>query len=165
MGELGIDLGLIVSQVVNFGLLLVLLYVLLYGPVLRKLKERAKRIKEGQEEADQGKQLLADAQAHYQEEMERARREARAIVEQATGTAEQQRQEILAQARQEAHELIQRAQQQAQHELQEGQIMLQQQIIDLAIASASRILEENLGEDKQHALVAEFLAEIGALND
>ena len=69
-------------------------------------------------------------------------------IERATLSAQQERQEILAQARQEAHDLVLRAQQQAQHELEEGRITLGQQVIDLALAAASRVMQENLDEDK-----------------
>jgi len=161
--ELGIDLGLLVSQAVNFGLLLALLYFLLYKPILGKLEERARRIQKGLDDANQAEKLVAEANARYQEETERARREAREIVERATRMGEQQRQEILAQARQEAHELISRAQQEVQRTLQEEQIALRQQVIDLSIAAASRLLEENLDQEKHHRLVEEFLAEVDKL--
>ena len=163
MKELGIDLGLLVSQAVNFGLLLALLYFLLYKPILGKLEERARRIQKGLDDANQAEKLVAEANARYQEETERARREAREIVERATRMGEQQRQEILAQARQEAHELISRAQQEVQRTLQEEQIALRQQVIDLSIAAASRLLEENLDQEKHHRLIEEFLAEADKL--
>jgi F-type H+-transporting ATPase subunit b len=161
--ELGVDLGLLLSQIVNFGLLLALLYAFLYKPVLGKLEERARRIKKGLDDADQAQRLLAEANVRYQEELERARREAREIVERATRLGDQQRQEILAQARQEAHELISRAQQEAQRILQEEQAALQQQVIDLSIAVASRLLEKNLDPEKHHRLIEEFLAEADRL--
>lgn len=163
MKELGIDLGLILSQVVNFGLLLALLYLFLYKPVLGKLEERAQRIKKGLEDASQAEKLLAEARVRYQEEVERARQEAREIVERAVRLGEQQRQEILAQARQEAHELIFRAQQEAQRELQEEKLALRQQMVDLSIAAASRLLEANLDQETHHRLIEEFLAEVDKL--
>ncbi|OGO04437.1 MAG: ATP synthase F0 subunit B [Chloroflexi bacterium RBG_13_56_8] len=163
MKELGLDLGLLLSQVVNFGLLLALLYAVLHKPILNKLEERARRIREGYEEAERAGKLRSDAEEHYQEEIERARREAHEIVEQATRRAQQQRQEMLVQAREEAHDIVLRAQQQARHELQEKEIALRQQVIDLAIAAASRVIEENLEEEKHHQLIREFLNEVSRL--
>lgn len=163
MKQLGLDLGLFLSQAVNFGLLAVLLYFLLYKPVMGKLEERAQRIKKGVDDAAQAEKLLAEAQARYQDEMDRARREARETVERGSRVAEQQRQEIIAQARQEAHELIMRAQQQAQREIQEGKIALRQEMVDLAITIASRLLQENLDEEKQHQLIQGFLDDLDKL--
>ena len=163
MNQLGIDVGLLISQAVNFGLLALLLYFLLYKPVVGKLEERAQRIKKGMDDAEQAEKLVHDAAIQYDQELKRARQEAHEVIERATRSAEQQRQEILAQARQEAHELILRAQQQAQHEIQEGQLALQQHVIDLAVAIASRILQEQLQEEKQHELIQQFLSEASEL--
>ncbi len=159
MKQLGLDLGLFLSQIVNFGLLLGILYVLLYKPLLGKLEERAKKIKKGVDDAARADQLRADAEAFYQQEMDRARHEAHEVIERATLSAEQQRAEILAQARQEAHELILRAQQQVQREIQEGQTQLSQQVVDLAIAAASRVLQEDLDDEKHRRLIQDFLNE------
>jgi F-type H+-transporting ATPase subunit b len=158
--QLGLDVGLLLSQSVNFVLLVILLSLFLYKPILGKLEERATRIKKGIEDADHAQQLLADSKKDYEEEMERARKEAHEVVERATMSAQQERQEILAQARQEAHELVLRAQQQAERELEEGRITLGHQVIDLSIAAASRVVRENLDGDKQRSLVREFIAEL-----
>lgn len=163
MKELGLDLGLIISQIVNFGLLVAVLSLVLYRPILNKLEERARKISKGLDDADRAQQMLAEAEAHYQAEIERARRESREIMERATRMAEQQRQEILAQARQEAHDLVLRAEQQAQRQLEEAQVASRQQMIDMAIAIASRLIQENLDEEKHHALIQEFLAQVDEL--
>jgi len=158
--QLGLDVGLLISQAVNFGLLLALLYFLLYKPLLHKLEERAERIKKGVDDAEQAKELLAEAETHYQDEIDRARHEAHEIIERATRSGEQQRQEMLAQARQEAHDLILRAQQQTQRETQERQIALRQQVVDLAISAASRLMQEELDKEKHHQLIQGFLADL-----
>lgn len=159
MQKLGIDLGLLLSQIVNFGLMVVLLYFVLYKPILARLQSRSQRIQQGLDDAERAKQMLAEAETRAQEEIERARREAHEIVEQATRAGEQQRQEILAQARQEAHVLIQRAQQQAQRELLEGQVALRQDVVNLSIAAAMRLLQAELDDEKHHALVQRFIEE------
>ena len=159
MAELGLDLGLFISQVVNFGILVLLLSFVLYKPVLRKLRERAERIKRGVDEADRAKELLSEAEKRYEQELERARSEAREIIEQATRTGEQQRQEILAQARQDAHEIAVRAKQQVERQMREAQTAFRQSVIDVAIASASRLLMEKIDDDKHHAIIEEFLRE------
>ena len=163
MKEFGLDLGLLVSQIVNFGILVALLYVLLYKPIANKLDERAAKIKKGLEDAEHAARLDADSGLHYEEEMERARREAREIIERATRAAEQQRREILSQAREEAHSLIVRAQQQAQREIQEGKIALRQQVVNLSIDAASRLIQREIDEDTHHQLIEQFLSEADEL--
>ena len=159
MKELGVDLGLLISQVVNFGLLLLILSLVLFKPILRKLEERAARVRKGIQDSEEAERLRQEAEEHYQDEMEKSRLEARQVVERATRMAEQQRQEILAQARSDAHELLARAQEQAKRHRQEREIEWRQQIVDLAIAAASRLLREDLDDDRHHALVHEFLTQ------
>jgi len=149
---------------VNFGLLLLVLYAVLFRPLTKRLDERAARVKKGLEDAAASERMLAEATAESAVMREAARSEARTIVEQANRTAEQQAQEILANARQEAHVIVLRAQQQAQRERQEGKVALQQQVVDLAIASASRLLQENLDNDKQRELVAQFIEDVDEIS-
>jgi len=162
--ELGLDIGLLVSQAVNFALLVLLLDILLYKPIRNKLQERTERIRKGLEDAEAAEKASSEADLHYQQEIERSRREARDIIERATRAAEQQRQEILAQARGEAHELIVRAQHRANREIQEGQIALREQIIDLALAASGRLIQTNLDDPEHHRLISEFLGEVEQLS-
>ena len=157
MRELGVDLGLLISQVVNFGLLLLILSLVLFKPILKKLEERASRVRKGVEDSEEAGRLRQGAEEHYQAEIERSRIEARQVIERATRTAEQQRQEILAQARSDAHELLARAQELATRQRQERETEWRQQIVDLAIAAASRLLQEDIDDQRHHALVHEFL--------
>ena len=159
MKEFGLDLGLLLSQMLNFGLLAFLLYLVAYKPLLKKLEERAAKVKKGVADAERADKLATEAEEYYNNELERARREAREAVERATRGAEQQRGEILAHARQEAHELIVRAQQQAQREIQEGQIALREHVVELGIAIASRLLEQELDPEKHRKLMDDFISD------
>ncbi|MCH8949204.1 MAG: hypothetical protein IIB87_02370, partial [Chloroflexi bacterium] len=53
MDELGLNIPVLVAQLVNFFLLLVLLRLFLYKPILKMLDKRAQRIREGVEAADE----------------------------------------------------------------------------------------------------------------
>lgn len=57
----GIDWKLLIAQAVNFGVLLVALWLLLYKPVMQVLDERAKKIAQGVEDAERASQKLAGA--------------------------------------------------------------------------------------------------------
>ncbi|MFH1085914.1 MAG: F0F1 ATP synthase subunit B [Chloroflexota bacterium] len=163
MDQFGLDVGLLVSQIVNFALLAFLLGALLFKPLMAKLDERAARIQRGLDDAEHAKRLVLEAETRYAEELERARREARDIVERATRNAEQQREEILAAARAEGHAVVLQAHQQAQREIQEGQIALHEQVVNLSIAIAGRLLEQELGDAQHRQFVAGFLAELERL--
>ncbi|MCX6724301.1 MAG: ATP synthase F0 subunit B [Candidatus Staskawiczbacteria bacterium] len=53
ISEFGIDWKLFLSQLVNFGIILIVLWFFVYKPVLKVLKDRNKKIKEGLDKADE----------------------------------------------------------------------------------------------------------------
>lgn len=163
MKELGLDIGMVISQVVNFGLLAALLYTFLHKPILSKLEERAARIRKGIDDAERGEALLAEANAAYEAEMERARREAYELIAEARRDADEQREQILARAKQEAEELLVQAREQVREETAESQLTIHRQVVDLAMAAASQLIHETLDEEKHRELVRDFLSEAGRL--
>lgn len=60
--QLGIDWPLLLSQAVNFFLLLVVLRIFVYKPLLRLLHERRTRIEEGLTKADEAERRLAEVE-------------------------------------------------------------------------------------------------------
>ena len=65
MDKLGINLGYLVSQIVNFTLLAVLLYFVAYKPILRMLDERSARIKKGLEDAETASRRAAEMEQEF----------------------------------------------------------------------------------------------------
>jgi len=53
ISQFGIDWKLFLSQLVNFGIILVVLSFFVYKPVLKVLKDRSKKIKEGLDKAEE----------------------------------------------------------------------------------------------------------------
>src|SRR5580698_3729747 len=68
LSQLGIDWKLLLSQAVNFFLLLIVLRIFVYKPLLQLLHDRRKRIEEGIEKAKEADIRLMEA-----EEMKRAK--------------------------------------------------------------------------------------------
>ncbi|MBU0492606.1 MAG: F0F1 ATP synthase subunit B [Chloroflexi bacterium] len=159
--NLGINIPLLISQCVNFGLLFALLTAFLYRPVQRMLAERQTRIAEGLEKAKVAEQRAAEAEQAYQERIEQARREGQAIVAQATETGEKSRQEILVQAKEEATLVKQRGREELGLERKRVQAELRDETVRLAADMARKVLAETLGEADQHQLVDRVIGRIG----
>ena len=64
-------------------------------------------------------------------------------------------------ARQEAHEVVLRAQDQAELQHAERLITEREEVIQLALAAASRLVQEELDDDKHRQLIREFVGEMG----
>ena len=163
MGKLGINLPLLIAQLINFGLLVALLSYLLYRPVLNALRSRTARIQESIENAEQVKQQLSRAQQDYEAQLGRARQEAAQIVSQATERAQVQAREVLANAQAEAERIKAEAQQQAQQEREQLLRGLQGQLAGLVTQTASTVIGEELRSGGHERLIQQSIADLGRL--
>lgn len=80
LGNIGIDIKLLIAQIINFGLLLWLLKKLLYKPIIKRIEEDEKELNEAQAER---KRLREERNAFDQQrkkELEQARRAAEQII-------------------------------------------------------------------------------------
>ena len=108
MESLGINLSLLVSQLVNFSLLAVLLYLLLYKPVLGMMNQRKERIAASMADVDAAREAAAKAQLEYDQKVAEAQRKAQEIIAQAAQTSEKVGAEIKAEAQREADAIRQK---------------------------------------------------------
>ena len=157
LDALGINLGYLISQIVNFTLLAVLLYFVAYKPVLRMLDERSARIQKGLEDAEVASRRAAEMEQEYEQRMVEARREGQEIIAQATQMSEKARQDILAQARDEARAQVERAREEIARERDQAMAELRQQVADLSLTISEKVLAETLDEERQRRLIAQFL--------
>ncbi len=157
MEALGINLGYLISQIVNFTLLAVLLYFVAYKPILRMLDERSGRIKKGLEDAEAASRRAAEMEQEFEARMSEARKEGQEIVAQATQMSEKARQEILETARQESRAQIEKAKEEIARERELAMAELRQQVADLSLSISEKVIGEALDEQRQRQLIAEFL--------
>ena len=157
MEALGINLGYLVSQIVNFTLLAVLLYFVAYKPILRMLDERSARIKKGLEDAEQASRRAAEIEQEFEVRMSEARKEGQEIIAQATQMSEKARQEILETAREESRAQIEKAKEEIARERELAMADLRQQVADLSLSISEKVIGETLDEERQRQLIADFL--------
>lgn len=157
MESLGIDLKLIVVQIINFGLLLFLLTKFLYKPILRILDERKKKIEESLASA----QKIAEEKVKLEEEKGREIAEAKEvgkrIIEEMRTVGEKEREEILKRARQEAEKMVKRAEENLVLERRKLESELKEELVDLSVVMAERLLEERIERKKEGELLSQSL--------
>jgi F-type H+-transporting ATPase subunit b len=159
--SLGINLGLLVSQLVNFTLLAVLLYLLLYKPLLKMLDQRKERIARSMADVDAARAAAANAQQEYDRKMAEAQRKSQEIIAQAAQTGEQAGTEIKAAALREAEAIRQQAREDAAQEKAHILADAQKQIANLSMLATERVLGQALDPDLQRKLIDQVLAEMG----
>lgn len=164
MEALGLNLPKLIYQIINFLMLMIILYALLYKRVLAMLAERQQRIEQSLKDAEQVKLQLANAKRDYDAEIAKARQEAAAIVAQAQDRAKSQEVEILAQARRDADKVREEARLST---LQERDTLLREakdQIAQLITLTASQVLGAELKASGHDKLIAESLSALDRRN-
>lgn len=163
MEGLGINLGYLLSQIVNFVLLLVILRMILYKPIVNMLDRRREKITTDLQEADKARSQAEAAKQEYEKQLDEAREERRSIVAQATEQAEKMKEDILAEARAEAQEVVAKTEEDVEALRRQTLVGAQDQIVDLAMAAAGKVVGESLDEQAHRRLIQEFIAEVGDL--
>jgi F-type H+-transporting ATPase subunit b len=156
LAPLGINLGLLFVQVVNFLIILLILWALLYKPLLNMLKQRSERIGEGLNNARRADEALASAEADRQKILDEARAEAQRITAEARTRADEAAAKIKADAQAEAKRIGELARVEAGTEKDRVMADVRDQIVSLSLAAANHLIGKNLDEKKQREYVQDF---------
>ena len=158
MEALGINLGYLLVQILNFAILFVVLRVWVYKPILGLLEKRRQRIAQGLEDARVAAEARANAEKEAQAILSQAQAEATQKVREAAERAEQVGREIRAAAEKEAAAVREAAAGEADEARTAALGELRGQVAALAIAAAQKLIGESLDEKRQRHLVEEFFS-------
>ncbi len=153
-----INPGLILWTLIVFLVLLALLWKFGWPAILRSVEERERRI---QRQLDEAEKARAEAVRHLEEQrraLEQARAEAQEIITRAKAVATKEREVLLARTREEQEQLLDRARREIEAEKDKAIQALRREAVDLAIAAASKLIEQKLDDEADRRLVLEYLA-------
>ena len=163
LADLGINLPVLVAQIVNVAILLGLLYLVAYKPIMRMLDERSRRIKESMEQAEAIKEQAARAGEEVKKQLEAAAREGQKRIAQAVQIGEDVKQKAQQEARQETETLINRARTEIKQERDEAIDELRKEVADLTIMAAEKVIDRSLDKEAHRDLIDKVLEESAAL--
>jgi F-type H+-transporting ATPase subunit b len=159
METLGIHLPSLLIYLVNFLLVLGLLFLFAYKPILRLMDQRAERIRESLEASERAREEAASSQQVVEDQLVEARREAQRIVEIAREAAERFRGEEMERARGEAENFVSRARSDIQRERDAAIEEVRANFGELAITAAERVVRRSLDRQAHEDLIAQVLEE------
>ena len=158
MEALGINVGLLIIQLIAFTIVFLTLNAWVYKPMLDMMETRKKKISQGLEDARVAAEARANAEKDAAKIVSDAQAEAGKVVREATERAEVASKDVRTAAEGEAAKAREAAM--AEAELERGRILgdLRGQVAALAIAAANKLVGEALDEKKQRALLDEFFS-------
>jgi len=155
--KLGLNTTWLLAQIVNFGLLLFVLWRFAYKPVLKMLDDRKQKIQASLDYAEQVKRDAANQQKEFEKKLDETRREIQAASAAASQAGEKEREVILAQARDEARKLVEQAKSQIDYERKQMLSDLREEVVRLSMLTSQKVIGQSLDEKAHHRLVDEFL--------
>lgn len=152
--------GLIFWMTVSFLAVLFILAKFAWKPILKGLKDREASIADALGEAKRAREEMAALNARNEELMRQAREEREVLLKEARDIRDKEIAEAKAKAKAEADALLARARADIQNEKNAAITEMKNQVAELSILVAERILKEKLASSAaQQALVDKVMAE------
>jgi len=152
-------------NVVAFIVLFIVMAKFAFPPITKMLDERANKIRESLERAEDTRVEAERLLDEYKVQMAEARAEATKVIEQGRKVAESMKTEILAKAKEEAEAEKVKAIEAIKAEKASAMAEIKGEVADLSVAVAGKILGTSLTKADHEALIDKYLAEVGSLNE
>jgi F-type H+-transporting ATPase subunit b len=128
--------------------------------IKQTLQERTDNIEGKLEQAERDRRQAEELLAKRREQLDRARDEAAGIVEDGRRRGEDARRDIITKAERDAERIIARGEETVAAERERAMAEVRQDVGQLAVQLAGRIIGENLNQQRQQALVDRFIGEL-----
>lgn len=146
-----------IVQWINFGLLLFLLYVLLYKPLIDFLDKRGKKIASTIDEALNNKEESLKVLEDYKAKMRDIQVEADKVFDSVRKKAEEEKHSIMESAHTEARQIIDSAKDEINREAAKARTELKTHVSSLIVSCSEKILEREINESDHKRFIEDFL--------
>lgn len=160
ISKLSIDWKLLAAQIVNFFILLFVLYRFAYKPILEMLEKRSKTIEKGIHDARASEERLKEIEAMRQKMFSETEKEIGKMFEKAKADAEAVKKDLAAQAGASADDLLRRAKAQAAEEKEKMMEDVKKEVVKFIVAASGKILEREFSDSDQKRLADAVAREV-----
>ena len=155
--------GLMFWTLVVFLFLFFILGKFVFPKITAAVEAREKALEEAIEGAKRDREEAARALAEQLRQIETARLEAQKIIVEGRQVGEKLRATMIEETHVQQQQMLERARREIEQEKERAIAELRREAIELAIAGASKVIEQNLESQKNRQLVESYLASIGTL--
>lgn len=157
---MNLDIQQILTQIASFLILLFIMKRFAWKPILNILYERRQKIIEGLDEIQKSKDQLETIRKDYETRLHSIEDEARHKITLAIGEGKSIASQIQEDARKKAQELLQKTKENLALEIAKAKVELKDEIARLVIDTTEKVVGKTLDEERQKALVAEFIDQL-----
>lgn len=157
---LSVNPGLIIWTIIIFLLLLIVLSQIAWKPLIKALKNREDSIKNTIENAEKLNEEAKMIMEQNKKKLEEANSHSMSMINEAKNTANTIKDEIVNKANEEAKKITERANSEISHMKETALEDIKEQIVEIAIKAAEKILSENLDEKKHKKIIDDFIRNV-----
>ncbi|MEW6067373.1 MAG: F0F1 ATP synthase subunit B [Nitrospirota bacterium] len=148
-------------KIINFGILVIILYVFARKPLQSFLKNRSETIEKTLKEAKDAKELAKKALAEVEEKLKLKDKEIEQILSAAKRSGEEDRERIINESYILKEKILEQAKTNIEYEVKHAKEAIKAEAVELAMELAEKKLKEKLTKAEQEKLLEDSLAKIG----
>lgn len=164
IAALGINIHTLITQLVNFFVLLVLLWFVAYKPILRMLNERKQKIAESMELAEKNHKEAELIEERNQLKIKETKEQALKIVEESRQQLKKDLADTKTKVEEEAQKIITKAKTDAENERLKMIKELKSQLASLILLASGKLANKSLKVEVQNQLVDEVIEDLEKKN-
>lgn len=159
-GQFGINGQIFTAQLINFLIVLVVLWKFVYKPIIKMLDERTEKIEKSIKHADEIEKRVELIEKEKEEIISQAQKQAQTIIETAHSQGQARQDEIIQSAKKEVERVIAKGKDQLAEEKNIMMKEMKKEIVDLALKATTRILKDQVDEVKSKSLAEETIRKL-----
>ncbi len=160
LGSLGVDGKLFLAQLLNFGVVLFVMWKWVYTPLLKVMDDRTKKIEQGLKDAADAAESRTRADEEREKTILAARTEAKRIVEEAATNAEAERITAAARTKTEVERIVAQGKERLAMEKETLIADVRAEAADLVTRVAEKVLREKLDTAADKKLIKDALKDL-----
>lgn len=157
---LGLNVKILLAQLVNFAVLFFVLYRFGYKPMLKFLDDRKDKIEKGIVDAEKAQEKLAQMTEDEKNIIKEAKKEALVLIEKARIDADEKRNGILKKAKEEIGKVIDTEKAKMQIEKAETLKEIKREAAELIIVAMEKVLEAKLEDKNDKELIKKIVKDL-----
>lgn len=158
---ISVNIWQILISFANLLIIFVILKKFLFKPVQKVVAAREEQVTKIYDDAEKDREAASSMKKEYEARLAAAREEADGLVRNAVQTAQRKGDAIVAEASSQASHLKQKAEEEIVREKKQMLLDVKNEISDLAVSIASKVVEREVRAEDHQNFVDEFIRNVG----
>ena len=157
---LGIDSRILLAQLINFSVLVWVLWRFAYKPILNMLEERRLKVEKGLDDAEEAAERLRAAEAEGKKMLVQARQDASGVMEEAQVQAEKRQQEVVKKAQEEIGVLMEKERNKVAAEKATALSQIKTEVSGLLVSGLEKFFAGGIDEKRDNEMIAKVIKDL-----